>query len=65
MVTAVGMAIVMAIMAATLAIDTKTSGIVAAAMLFVYQSFYTWGFMGGIWVSLENLSNLSRSELTG
>ncbi|KAL1963995.1 hypothetical protein VTN77DRAFT_7541 [Rasamsonia byssochlamydoides] len=49
MVTAVGMAIVMAIMAAMLAINTKTSGIVAAAMLFVYQSFYTWGWMGGIW----------------
>ena len=50
MTSAIGMASVMAIMAAMLAIDTKTSGIVAAVMLFAYQAFYTWGFMGGIWV---------------
>ncbi|KAL4960451.1 sugar transporter [Aspergillus stella-maris] len=47
--SATGMASVMAIMAAMLAIDTHVSGIVAAAMLFAYQAFYTWGFMGGIW----------------
>jgi hypothetical protein len=50
MVTATGMAIVMAVMAAMIAIYTHGSGIVAATMLFVYQSLYTWGFMGGIWV---------------
>lgn len=49
--SAIGMASVMAIMAAMLAIDTPASGIVAAVMLFAYQAFYTWGFMGGIWVS--------------
>lgn len=53
--SAVGMASVMAIMAAMLAIDTPASGIVAAVMLFAYQAFYTWGFMGGIWVSDPNL----------
>ncbi|KAJ5102490.1 hypothetical protein N7532_003019 [Penicillium argentinense] len=47
--SAIGMASVMAIMAAMLAIDTHISGIVAAVMLFAYQAFYTWGFMGGIW----------------
>ncbi|KAJ5630906.1 uncharacterized protein N7484_011006 [Penicillium longicatenatum] len=47
--SAIGMAAVMVIMAAMLAIDSKVSGIVAAAMLFAYQAFYTWGFMGGIW----------------
>jgi hypothetical protein len=48
--SAIGMAAVMVIMAAMLAIDTEVSGIVAAVMLFAYQAFYTWGFMGGIWV---------------
>jgi hypothetical protein len=51
MTSAIGMAAVMVVMAAMLAIDTQVSGIVAAAMLFAYQAFYTWGFMGGIWVS--------------
>lgn len=49
-ISAIGMATVMAIMAAMLAIDTEVSGIVAAVMLFAYQAFFTWGFMGGIWV---------------
>ncbi|GAB7353839.1 hypothetical protein MBLNU459_g4207t2 [Dothideomycetes sp. NU459] len=50
MFTAAGMTIVMAILAAMIAVDTKASGIVGAAMIFLYQSFYTLGFMGGIWV---------------
>ena len=50
--SAIGMASVMAVMAAMLAIDEHISGIVAAVMLFAYQAFYTWGFMGGIWVRL-------------
>lgn len=48
--SALGMSAVMIVMAAMLAINTTTSGIVAAVMLFAYQAFYTWGFMGGIWV---------------
>jgi len=47
MVTAVGMTCVMAVLAAMIAVDTKASGIVGAAMIFLYQAFYTWGFMGG------------------
>ncbi|KAK5801351.1 hypothetical protein VI817_003563 [Penicillium citrinum] len=47
--SAIGMAAVMAIMAAMLAVNTNISGIIAAIMLFAYQAFYTWGFMGGIW----------------
>ncbi|KAK4541322.1 hypothetical protein LTR36_008080 [Oleoguttula mirabilis] len=50
MFTATGMAIVMAVLAAMIAVDTKASGIVGAGMIFLYQAFYTWGFMGGIWV---------------
>ena len=49
--SATGMAIVMFIMAAMLAIGTQKTGIVAAVMIFMYQAFYTWGFMGGVWVS--------------
>lgn len=49
MITGTAMAIVMAILAAMIAIDTHASGIVAAVMLFAYQAFYTWGFMGGVW----------------
>lgn len=45
------MASVLAVMAAMLAIDTQASGIVAAVMLFEYQAFHVWDFMGGIWVS--------------
>jgi hypothetical protein len=38
----VGMSVVMAVLAAMVALDTHTSGIVAAAMIFLYQAFYTW-----------------------
>ncbi|KAH8811088.1 general substrate transporter [Xylogone sp. PMI_703] len=47
---AAAMAIVMAIFSAMLAIDTRASGIVAAVMIFLYVSFFTWGWMGGCWV---------------
>lgn len=50
MFTAIGMTVVMAVLAAMIAIDTQPAGIVGAAMIFLYQAFYTWGFMGGIWV---------------
>lgn len=56
------MAAVMAIMAVMLAIDTEVSGIVAAVMLFAYQAFFTWGFMGGIWVCHPTLNNLTHSK---
>ncbi|QKX55457.1 uncharacterized protein TRUGW13939_02550 [Talaromyces rugulosus] len=49
MFSATSMAIVMAILAASLAVNTHAGGIVAAIMVFLYQSFYTWGFMGGLW----------------
>lgn len=60
--SAIGMAAVMAIMAIMLAIDTEVSGIVAAVMLFAYQAFFTWGFMGGIWVCHPTLNNLTHSK---
>lgn len=59
MVSAVGMAIAMTVLAATLATGSHAASIVAAAMIFVYQAFYTWGWMAGVWVSLlENLKIL-------
>lgn len=48
---AASMAVVMAIFGAMLAVDTRASGIVAAVMIFLYVSFFTWGWMGGCWVS--------------
>ncbi|GAM41884.1 monosaccharide transporter [Talaromyces pinophilus] len=49
MFSAACMAAVMAALAACIAVDNRASGIVAAVMIFLYQSFYTWGFMGGLW----------------
>lgn len=51
MLSACCMGIVMAVVAAMLAVNTHTSGIVAVVMIFAYQAFFTWGFMGGVWVS--------------
>lgn len=50
MVTGAAMSAVMVVLAVMIAIDTKTSGIVATVMIFAYQAFYTWGFMAGVWV---------------
>jgi hypothetical protein len=50
MITAAGMAIVMAVFAAMLAVNTFASGVVSAIMLFFYVSLFTWGWMGGCWV---------------
>lgn len=55
MTTALGMSIVMAIMAAMIAVQGKTAGIVASVMLFLYEAFYAWGFMGPIWVGFDHL----------
>jgi hypothetical protein len=53
MFSAACMAAVMAALAACIAVDSHASGLVAAVMIFLYQSFYTWGFMGGLWVSFN------------
>ncbi|KKP04641.1 hypothetical protein THAR02_03254 [Trichoderma harzianum] len=50
MLSACCMGMVMAVVAAMLAVNTRTSGIVAVVMIFAYQAFFTWGFMGGVWV---------------
>lgn len=53
--SAAGMAACMTILGVMLALNTQTTGIVAAVMVFAYQSFYTWGYMGGVWVSVTQL----------
>ena len=66
MFSATGMACVMFVMAAMLAVDTHTSGIVAAVMIFAYQAFYTWGFMGGVWVShkiIDQKQSLTSTDI--
>ncbi|KAL1876146.1 hypothetical protein Plec18167_005409 [Paecilomyces lecythidis] len=66
MLSATGMSIVMFILAAMLAVDTHASGIVAAIMIFAYQAFYTWGFMGGVWTYGPEILPLEyRSKGTG
>ena len=60
--SATGMAIVMFVLAAMLAVDTQKSGIVAAVMIFAYQAFYTWGFMGGVWVCFSFRISPQRKE---
>ncbi|CRG87099.1 Sugar transporter STL1 [Talaromyces islandicus] len=60
MVTALGMTIVMAVMAAMIAVNTQTAGIVAAVMLFLYEAFYAWGFMGPIWVYAPEILPLAH-----
>lgn len=55
MLSACCMGMVMAVVAAMLAVNTRTSGIVAVVMIFAYQAFFTWGFMGGVWVSYDRI----------
>lgn len=64
MVTAFGMTVVMTVMAAMIAVNNQTAGIIAAVMLFLYEAFYAWGFMGPIWVGLVVLAFLPTAKLT-
>jgi predicted lysophospholipase L1 biosynthesis ABC-type transport system permease subunit len=41
----VAMAIVMAVMAAMVEVSSYASGIVAAAAIFLYEGFFTWGYL--------------------
>ncbi|KAL7929325.1 general substrate transporter [Trichoderma chlorosporum] len=49
MLSACCMGMVMAVEAEMLAVNTRTSGVVSVVMIFAYQAFFTWGFMGGVW----------------
>lgn len=64
MVTALAMTVIMAILASMVAINTTTSGIVAAIMIFLYQTAYTLGFMGGIWVRVASVLTIRLRSLT-
>lgn len=47
MAMAFSMMTVMFILAGMVKLDTHGSGIVAAIMIFLYQAFFTWGWMAG------------------
>jgi hypothetical protein len=44
----VAMAIAMSVMAAMVEVNTHASGIVAATAIFMYEGFFTWGWMGNL-----------------
>lgn len=58
MLSAFCMGVVMIILAVMLEINTHSAGIVAVVMIFLYFSFFTWGFMGGVWVSRLEATNI-------
>ncbi|KAL7952494.1 general substrate transporter [Trichoderma compactum] len=60
MLSACCMGMVMAVVAAMLAVNTRTSGIVAVVMIFAYPAFFTWGFIGGVWVKILPLEYRSK-----
>ncbi|KAL1979411.1 hypothetical protein VTN96DRAFT_6054 [Rasamsonia emersonii] len=45
----IAMAIAMAVIAAMVEVNTYASGIVAATAIFLYEAFFTWGWMGNLW----------------
>ncbi|RFU30302.1 hypothetical protein B7463_g6062, partial [Scytalidium lignicola] len=45
----IAMAMAMAVIAAMIEVDTHASGIVAATAIFLYEAFFTWGWMGNVW----------------
>jgi hypothetical protein len=49
MIFCVAMAIAMAILAAMIEVGTYKAGIAAAAVVFLYEAFFTWGWMGNVW----------------
>nr|XP_018265251.1 uncharacterized protein I303_01611 [Kwoniella dejecticola CBS 10117]OBR87409.1 hypothetical protein I303_01611 [Kwoniella dejecticola CBS 10117] len=63
MVTAICMGITMVVLAAMVKVNTKPTGYVATVCLFLYQSFFTWGWMAGVWCySNEILSTTYRAK---
>lgn len=66
LITAFFMSVVMFIMGGLLKIDTKPTGVGAAAMIFAYQGFFTWGWMAGVWAYSSEICPLSwRSKGMG
>jgi MFS family permease len=62
----IAMAVAMSVMAAMVEVDTYASGIVAAASIFLYEAFFTWGWQGNLWCfSAEILPLDRRSKAMG
>ncbi|WWD21695.1 hypothetical protein CI109_106181 [Kwoniella shandongensis] len=61
--TAICMGITMIVLAVMVKLDTKPAGYVATVAIFLYQSFFTWGWMAGVWCySNEILSTTYRAK---
>ncbi|KAK8847610.1 hypothetical protein IAR55_005469 [Kwoniella newhampshirensis] len=61
--TAICMGITMVVLAVMVEVDTKPAGYVATVAIFLYQSFFTWGWMAGVWCySNEILSTTYRAK---
>ena len=58
MVSASLMTVTFAVLAAMIKIDTKASNIVAATCIFLYESFYTWGWMAAVWTYNTEIQTL-------
>ncbi|KAH8814901.1 general substrate transporter [Xylogone sp. PMI_703] len=43
------MAVAMSIIAAMVEVNSHASGIIAATAIFLYEGFFTWGWMGNLW----------------
>ena len=45
----IAMALAMAVLAAMVEVGSYSTGIVAAAAIFLYEAFFTWGWQGNVW----------------
>ncbi|ORX33354.1 general substrate transporter [Kockovaella imperatae] len=62
---AAAMSVDMFLLAAFIKIDTKGTGIGAAVCVFLYQSFYTWGWMAGVWLMCTEIHSLGFRTVGG
>jgi sugar porter (SP) family MFS transporter len=63
MISAALMTVDMAILAAMVAVGTHATGIVAAICIFLYESFYTWGWMAAVWMYNTEIQTLQYRTL--
>ncbi|KAL7423971.1 hypothetical protein Q5752_001556 [Cryptotrichosporon argae] len=66
LVCALMMAVVFFLMGGLEKVGSRNAGIGATIMVFLYQSFFTWGWMAGVWVYTCEINPLSwRTKGTG
>ena len=59
LVCAASMSIVMFILGGLVSLNTHAAGIGAAAMIFLYEALFTWGWMAGVWLYSTEIQTLS------